>query len=448
MVTAMAHPAPGSGSLIRITITHNDRRLDTGVPTHTPLAEHLPGFVRHLGALDPTLVYGGYQLHLSDGTVLIAERSLAEQGVRDGDLLSLTSGALQPELHVYDDVVEAVGDAVDSQQAAWTGADSARTALAASTAFLLIGAVLLVFSGDRFFGALVAGAGAALIVTVAAVLSRMNQATAGLVLALTGSIYGAVCGMLIAPDTDLWGFPLAAAGLGAFAVGLIGAGVIANRRDFATIPAFAGIVIAIAGAITAISGADASAVYGITLAIAGTVSNGIPWLALSSSRITVISPHSDQEIFLAPPPVDGRETAEQYALGHRLVLILRISLTVVALFATPAVVGAGVWGALLCTLAFVGLMTSARQAFARSEVLTIMGAGLTGLLLTGVATAVQHPDWQPALVVILAVSAAVLVGLTLLNNRTNLAVGRIADGVDIFSLALLLPLGVVVVGLV
>lgn len=447
MVAATSHSLSSAGSLIRITITHNDRRLDTGVPTHTPLAEHLPGFVRHLGALDPTLVYGGYQLHLSDGTALIAERSLAEQGVRDGDLLSLTSGALQPELHVYDDVVEAVGDAVARQQSAWTGADSSRTALAASTAFLLIGAVLLVFSGDRLFGALVAGAGATLIVTVAAVLSRMKQPTAGLVLSLTASVYGAVCGMLIAPATDLWGFPLAAAGLGAFVVGLIGAGVIASRRDFATIPALSGLVIAIAGAITAFTGADASAVYGLTLAIAGTVSNGIPWLALSSSRITVVSPHSDQEIFLNPAPIDGNETAARYALGHRLVLILRISLTVVALFATPAVVGAGVWGALLATLTFIGLMTSARQAFARTEVLTIMGAGLAGLLLTGISTAVQHPDWHPALVVILAVSAAVLVGLTLLGTRTNLAVGRIADSVDIFSLALLLPLGVVVVGL-
>lgn len=113
MTTATGRPGASVGSLIRLTITHNDRRLDIGVPTHTPLAEHLPGFVRHLGALDPSLVYGGYQLTTAEGTVLSAERTLAEQDVRDGDLLALVAGALQPEPHLYDDVVEAVGDAVD-----------------------------------------------------------------------------------------------------------------------------------------------------------------------------------------------------------------------------------------------------------------------------------------------------------------------------------------------
>jgi len=445
--TATGRAGASAGSLIRLTITHNDRRLDIGVPTTTPLAEHLPGFVRHLGALDPSLVYGGYTLHRADGTVLSAEHSLAEQDVQDGDLLNLVAGALQPEPHIYDDVVEAVGDAVGKQQAPWTGSDSAKTALAASTAFLVVGALLLTFAEERLFGALVAGAGAVLIVTVAAVLSRLKQATAGLVLALTASLYGAVSGMLIAPAGLLWGFPLAGAGIGALVVGLIGAGVIASHRDFAITPAIAGFVVAIAATITGALHADPTVVYGLTLAISGTVSNGLPWLALSTSRITVVSPHSDEEIFLAPAPIDGKEIGVRYGLGHRVLIILRISLTVVALVCTPAIVGSGVAGALLCTLAFIGLMTSARQAFARIEVLTIMGAGLTGLLLTGITTALTHPDWQPALVLILTASAAVLVSLTLLSTRTNLRVGRIADSVDIFSLALLLPLGVAVAGL-
>ena len=447
MTTATGRPGASVGSLIRLTITHNDRRLDIGVPTHTPLAEHLPGFVRHLGALDPSLVYGGYQLTTAEGTVLSAERTLAEQDVRDGDLLALVAGALQPEPHLYDDVVEAVGDAVGRQQAPWTGRDSARTALAASTAFLVVGAILLSFAEDPRFGALVAGAGAVLIVTVAAILSRMQQGAAGLVLALTSSVYGAVAGLLVARTDLVWGFPLAGAGVGALVFSLIGAAVLASRRDYATIPAIAGLVIAIAGAVTGALQGDPVVVFGLTLAITGTLSNGLPWLALSTSRITVVSPHSDEEIFFTPPPIDGAGVGIRYSIGHRVLIILRISLTIVALVCTPAIVGSGVPGALLCALAFVGLMSSARQAFARGEVLAIMGAGLTGLLLTGITTALAHPDWQPALVVILSLSAAIIVGLTLLGTRTSLRVGRIADAVDIFSLALLLPLGVAVAGL-
>jgi type VII secretion integral membrane protein EccD len=447
VTNAVGRPGATAGSLIRITISHNDRRLDIGVPTHTPLAEHMPGFVRHLGALDPTLVYGGYRLQRADGSTLSTDRTLVEQDVQDGDLLTLVAGALQPEVQIYDDVVEAVGDAVGRQQAPWTPADSARTALAASTAFLVIGAVLLASSADHGFGALVAGAGAALIVTVAAVLSRVQQPIAGLVLALTATLYGAVCGLLLAPTGEFWGFPIAGAGAGAIVVGFIGAAVIARYRDFATIIAVAGVFIGIAGSIVAFTGAPVPAVYGLTLAIAGTLGNGIPWLALSSSRITVISPHNDQEIFITPPPVDAGGTAARTAVGHRLLLAGRISLTIVAFVATPAVVGLGIPGALLCALVFVGLMTSARKAWARGEVLAIMSTGLAGIVLTGTTAAIVQPEWRTALVLILSIAAALLVGLTLLGTRTNLRVARIADSVDVFSLALLLPLGVIVAGI-
>lgn len=448
VTTAAGRQGASVGSLIRITVTHNDRRLDIGVPTHTPLAEHLPGFVRHLGALDPTLVYGGYALSTADGTLLSPERGLAEQDVRDGDLLSLSSGALQPEPHIYDDVVEAIGDAVGRQQAPWTGKDSARTALAASTGFLTVGALVLASGGPSLFGALIAAAGAVLISAVAAVLSRVAQPIAGLVLAFTASLYGAVGGFLLVPAQPGWGYPAAAAGAGAIVFGLVGVAAIARHRDFAVIPAIAGAVVAIAGGITGLTGAEPTAVYGLTLAITATFSNGLPWLALSTSRITVISPHTDEEIFLAPPPVDGEETARQYSMGYRVLLILRISLTLVAFAATPAIVVGAAPGAILATLAFVGVMTSARKAFARSEVFTIMGAGIVGILLTGVTTASSHPEWQSALVVVMSVAAAVLVGLTLLSSRTSIRVGRIADGVDIFALALLLPLGVIVAGMV
>lgn len=448
--TVIATPgAQGSAtaSLIRLTITHNERRLDIGVPTHTPLVEHLPSFVRHLGALDPTLVYGGYGLVLADGTTLNPQLSLGEQGVREGDLLTLVSGALQPEAHIYDDVVEAVGDAVDKQQSPWTGRDSSRTALATSTAFLAVGAILLATSAQPLFGALVAAAGAILIIAVAAILSRMHQQTAGLVLGLTAALYGAVSGLLLVPAADLWGYPIAGAGVGAIVVASIAAAVLPKYRDYVAIPGVAGVVLAVAGAITALTGFAPSAVFGLTLAISATLSNGLPWLALSSARITVISPHSDQELFITPPPIDGVDTAARYSSGHRLLVILRISLTVVALVTVAPVVGSGVPGALLATLAFVGLMTTARQTFARLEVMTIMAAGLTGLVVTGIAVAVQHPTWHPVLVVVLVASAALLVGLTLLSSRSSLRVGRIADTVDLFALALLLPLGVAVAGL-
>lgn len=454
---ASASAAPGSragagrrgataGALIRITITHEDRRLDVGVPTHTPLAEHLPGFVRHLGALDPSLVYGGYWLARADGTVLVPDRSLLEQGVADGELLTLTAGALQPDPQVYDDVVEAVGDAVTAGQAPWSASDSARTALATATAFLLVGATLLALQGHSPLGALVAGCAAVVIVGAAAALSRLTQPVAGLVLALTASVFGGVAGFLIAPAGPFWGAPMACAGAGALIAGLAGAGAIARWRDGALTLALTGFVVAIAGGIVTFTTLPAPAVYGVALAAAATLSNALPWLALSTSRITVVTPHSDQEIFLTPPPIDGDEVAHRYEGGHRLLVVLRIALTLLVIVATPLVVASGLLGTVLAASAFIGLMTSARRAYTRGEVLAVIGTGIAGLVVTGAATAAAHPGWQAALVVVLVVAAAVVIGLTLLSSRSRVVVARIADAVDIAAIVVLLPLSVVLAG--
>jgi type VII secretion integral membrane protein EccD len=437
-----------SNSLVRISVTGNDRRLDIGVPGNAPLTELLPGFARNLGVLDPTLVHGGYALHRSDGTKLDAERGLAAQGVADGDLLSLVVGALLPDPRVYDDVVEAVADAVEQQHSPWTSRDGARTALATSTAFLVVGAVLLLgTASDVSFASLIAGCAAILIVAASAVLSRMGQPLAGPVLALTAAVYGGVSGYLLVPAGEFWGWPVAGAAGGALLVSLLAAALVSERREISLIPALAGLVVGAAAVITALTRVDPPAVYGMTLAVAATLGNGVPWLALSSSRIQVISPQNETEIFDTPPPIDRDEISRRFTAGQRVLLALRAALGVVALAATPVVVSSGVVGAVLCALAFVGMMLASRRTFARTDVLVIMGTGVIGLLLTGLSAAVVHADWRPFLVLALGIVAALLVSLTLLSNKPHRRLGRIADGVDLLALALLLPLGVTVAGL-
>jgi type VII secretion integral membrane protein EccD len=443
-------PSPGSSanSLLRISVTSNDRRLDIGIPTTTPLAELVPGFARNLGVLDPTLVYGGYTVHRANGQVLEPGRSLAAQGVSDGDLLTLVTGALQPEPRVYDDVVEAVADAIARQNNPWTAQDSARTALAASTAFLLTGAILLLAaSSDAALGSLIAGAASVLIVAAGAVLSRLKQPLAGHVLSVTASVFGAVCGFLAVPAIEPWGWPAAAAGAGALAAGVLGAVLVPTGRMISLVPAAAGLVIAIAGSITAFLGTEPSAVYGLVLALAATLGNGLPWLALSSTRIAVISPQTEEEIFADPPPIDAASIQAQYDSAQRVLLACRAAFGLIALVTTPLVVGSGLAGTILCALCFVGTMLASRRTFARTEVLVIMGTGILGLLITGVSAAVLHADWRPALVVALGLIAAFLVGLTLLSTKPSMRLGRIADGADLIALTLLLPLGVTVAGL-
>ncbi|GAA3592702.1 hypothetical protein GCM10022198_15780 [Klugiella xanthotipulae] len=440
-------PSPGgtTSSLIRITVMSNDRRLDIGLPATTPLAEMIPGFARSLGVLSPDLVHGGYSLLRADTTVLDANRGLSVQSVKDGDILTLTSGALQPDPMIYDDVVEAVADAVEKQHRPWTAHDSATTALATSTAFLIAGALLLLGIGREVgLAALIAGCAALLIVTASAVLSRMNQPQAGQVLSLTAAVFGAVSGYLAVPSEAPWGWNIAAAGAGAAVVGIIAAIIVNSHKEISFIPTIGGVIIASAATVSAVTSADPGAVFAMTLAVSATLGNGIPWLALSSSRIRVTSPQTDMEIFQDPLPLNTADITARFIVGRRVQISLRAALGLVALASTPIVVASGVPGALLCTLCFVGTMLGARQTFARSDVLIVMGTGVAGLLLTGLSAALAHPEWREFLVLTLGVIATLLVGLTLLSTKPHMRLGRIADGVDLCALALLLPLGVTV----
>jgi hypothetical protein len=76
-----------------------------------------------------------------------------------------------------------------------------------------------------------------------------------------------------------------------------------------------------------------------------------------------------------------------------------------------------------------------------------MATGILGLTFTTLTAAVLHPEWRGTLLVVVAVVAAVVVGACLIAPRPRAAFGRVADSIEILSLALLLPLGVTAAGL-
>ena len=122
----------GLGTLVRVTVGASGRSVDLGAPGGVPVAELVPGLARTLGLLDAGTVHGGFRLVRSDGVVLDSDRSLQAQSVADGAVLTLESGAAADDMRVYDDVVEAVADAVEGEYAPWTAQDSALTAVFAS----------------------------------------------------------------------------------------------------------------------------------------------------------------------------------------------------------------------------------------------------------------------------------------------------------------------------
>ena len=103
--------------------------------------------------------------------------------------------------------------------------------------------------------------------------------------------------------------------------------------------------------------------------------------------------------------------------------------------------------ALLCALAFAGMMFQSRQAYARVGVLVVMVLGAVGLTATGLVVSATQPDLRAVLLTILLIATALLVGLTLLSPRARLRLARLADTLEVLILALLLPLGVITAGL-
>lgn len=445
----MSQIAGTSRALLRISVQSEGRRLDVGVPAQLPLIELMPGFAKSLGVLDPSMTHAGYALHRSDGTVLEAGRTAAEQGVQDGELLTLARGGLLAQPRVYDDIVEAVLDATTEQHRPWTPQDNARTALAASLTLLGICGVLLLASGPTLgVGALVAGSGAIVLVAVAAVVARLGQPEAGNALALAAGAFGAIAGYLaVAGMQPLWGWPLAAAGLGALIVGAAGLAALPQHPELQLIPIATGAAVGSTAAIAALLPASELSAYALMIAIVATLGNGLPWLVLSSTRIKVISPHTDAEVFAPPTPVDTDEVRRRAAKGHRVLIALRVALGLTVLAATPLVAASNPAGAALCALAFLGMMFPSRQTFARSNVMALMALATAGLAVTGVTVSIAQPGLRFTLLIALIVATAIVVTVTLLAPKARMRLARLADTTEVIILAVLLPIGVIAAGL-
>lgn len=440
--------ATTSASLIRVSVTAGSRRADLGVPGGIPVAELLPELARELGQLDPATASRGFRLVRHDGIPVEADRSLAAQGVEDGFVLALEPAGDPVELKVYDDVVEAVADLVESSFAPWTPEHSARTALGAAVVLFLSGAVALFTA--RTHGALVVGLAAVvavLLVVAAAVLSHARrQEVSGAALAVTAGVYAAVAGFAVSTDGSLWGLPLLYAGAATAVVGGLGVLAVTAHRPVVGAVAVVGFVMAVTGALVHFAGWSIGSVAGCVLAVSVLVGGLVPWFALSSSRLTTHPPRTEGEIYADPPAIDNRAVRRQVLAGHDLMLGLSVAAGTVALLAAPFAAATGVLGTVLGVVGFVAVLLRTRHSRTRATVLVAMVAGVLGLATVGIAAAVTHPGWRSALGVGMAAGAALVVALALIAPRSRVRLGRAADAIDGACLVAVLPLAVAATG--
>ena len=435
-----------AASLVRVSVSSGTRRADLGVPGGIPVVELVPELARELGVLDAGSASHGFRLVAGGGTVVDPDRSLAAQGIVDGAVLSLETVDVTTD-KVYDDVVEAVADAVETQFAPWTARHSAGTAIGAATVFLICAAyALFTARGSGLLVTAVAGAISVLLVGTAAVLESRTRSTGALALACTALVYAAVAGFAAQPSAPLWGEGLLYAGAAVAVVGVLAAAVVGRHRLVLAAGAVVGAAMVVVGAASGIGGLSMTTVCAVVFVAAVVLGNVLPWVGISSSRLTAHAPRTEAEIGADAPEVDRGQVRAQVSRGHDVMVAVALASGGVALLTTPQLVAAGLAGTLLAVAGHVATLLRTRHSRTLTSVLLAMTTGILGLALAAVAAAQLHPSWRPALAVVLGAGAALVVALAVLTPRTRVGLGRVADALDGVVLVALLPLAAATIG--
>jgi type VII secretion integral membrane protein EccD len=444
---AMGQGALASG-LVRVTVASGTRRVDLVLPGAVPVAELVPELARSVGLLDASTVHGGFAVVTATGRQLAPDAGLTLQGVEDGGVLTVTAGVDDEPPRVYDDVVEAMSDAVEQDLEPWRPGAARRTALVAAGLLLVLGIAALYLQRGT---ALAAGAAALIslvLCVVAVVLSRaQHERDAAVVVAWLASAYAATAGLMIAPeDAVFFTEPLVAAGAGAMIAGLVCLTGLGEGRTLAFPPVVVGAIAVAAG--LGVAWLDLGPAKLLTTALVVVVLAGsvFPWLALSATGTRAAPLHP--EAAGGTDRVDRDRVAADARLAHEILLAITATVGLLLVLIAPVAVGLGVSGTLIAIAASAVVMLRTRQYRTGSEVLAGLVAGIAGLAATAVAVLVTHPDWRATVAVVLAVTGAALLLATMSPSAPSVRRGRLGDVLETVALLSLPPLLVIATGLV
>ncbi|MGQ0631845.1 MAG: type VII secretion integral membrane protein EccD [Sporichthyaceae bacterium] len=443
-------PAHHGAALIRITVRSATQRVDLVVPGAVAVADLLPDLAAEVGVLDASTAHGGYRLVRGDGEELWADEGLSEQGIVDGDVLLVAAGVDDEVPRVYDDVVEAVADTVERVWRPWDAAAARWTALTAAAALLGVGAVALGLARDEGVPVYVGGYLAAVLLLAGGIVlaQARGEHQVGTVVAWLAAPYAAAAGLAVTPDEPVLRLPLALAGAGVFAVGVIGM-LALSRTRFALLPPL--VVGAAAGgcggALAALDDARPGVAAAVVLVVAVIAGVLLPMFAVANTGLRPPQPQNNNDLVEDPEPLGPEDVEGRLRVGREMSLALSATVALLVILATPMVVDLGVGGAALAGAAAAALLLRTRQYRTYAEVAVGVGGGVGGAVALIVSAIVLHPDWRPTLAGIGAgVGVAVLL-FAISPNRPPLRLGRAADAAESGALVALVPLAVIASGL-
>ena len=419
-------------ALIPVTIAHGTEKVDVSVPSGVTLGELIPGLVRAHGRLDTAAATRGFTIITSSGRRLDQSRSLLAQGVDAGALLTLSPIGDDTREQRYDDIVEAVGTAVEAGQAPWTRTDSLHLSAHAAAALILVAAVLLATGGTAPVpSAIVGGVGAVLVILAAAVVARIPATLAHIAPVLAGC-----AGAALVPGQ--WTGPtLTAAGIGVL---LASTGVLALPHDLrpsAAAPLITGASLTVTGVLSGTGlPPNRAAVTVVTALIILVIA--APWIAMAQVPVRVTGA-------TLTAPVDAPALTARVARSHILVLSLKSGASAAILLVSPLLTADGA-GLMLLAAVGTALMLSTRSLRSRAEVLIGVVTGMLVVVLTAIAVARQDPTRLPAVVGATVLVAVLLLAANVVDARMRPWLTRAADALSILSLLAIPPLAALVWG--
>lgn len=360
----------------RVTVVGSGRRVDVSVPADAALIEVLPDLVRLTGeqASDDDGTSLGWALFRLDGVALDDERSIAEAGVRDGELLYLRGTHEPVAPAVVEDFAEAVATVVDASGGRWRPVHGKALLTGLGAAAWAAGslALLPVQGGQTAENAAVGLAAGVALFAAGAVLARaVRQPLAGAAAAMAALPWWA----LGAAHFAVWsaaagGFSIVAAATVGVAGGAVAAGLAAPlTREPAAAVALAGAILAAAAAAVDALGI-APAVSAAALVLVTLVMSA--FLPSIVARAAGLLRSGDADL------ADASVLAHQVGRGRRLLVWLLAGTAVPGAVGMSVLAMDGVAAQCMCAATILAFALRARHHSFLREALPWLGAAAIG----------------------------------------------------------------------
>ncbi|OBG22373.1 type VII secretion integral membrane protein EccD [Mycobacterium sp. 852002-51057_SCH5723018] len=448
-------PASDPG-LRRVSVHAGTTDVDLALPTGVPVAVLIPSIVDILDGSGQgssgDLEAKRYQLCTPGAFAFDTSTTLAQNGIRDGDVLVLIQSPTPPPAPRYDDVAEAVSTMLDAALRPETQPQATRlTGAVAASCLTVIGALALIrnaatanaFGESRTAAGVAALAGFVALLGAAIAHRSYRDAMAGLALSVMGIAFAAVAGFLAVPGAPATPNALlaaaAAAATSVLAMRVVGCGVVTL-----TAVACAATLVAAAALVGVMTAAPLPALGSVSTLICLGLIGLAPRLSIA---LAGLSPR------LAPPPdlepadglADKAFRADNWLTG------------LLAAFSSSAAAGAVVTvlgGApRLCCMGF-GALTGASlllhaRSHARARRLVFVSGGIAVIATTFAAVASGVPGrggWLAAATATLA-ATAICLGFVAPGVSPSPLLRRGVEVLECVTLAALVPLTCWVCGL-